>query len=457
MNTHNILSTTIVLLGLGSTCFAGSFEELAEENAELRRRIQTLEQEMKQLKQMVLQNSKAQHTVQQPQTKTQATHQLNEADLQKILAMVQKNIAEKKPVWSNLDIQLYGYIKADASYDTSRTTSGNYVVYVDSEAANKNDDEFNLTVNQTRLGMKITGPDDDQVKTSGLVEVDFYGNYAAENKAKIQLRHAYLRVDWPHDKFAILAGQTSDVMSPLNPYTLNYTVLWDAGNIGYRRPQMRLTKCFALDSDVGLQLEAAVARNIGRSDLTGSESGEDAGFPCFQGRTSLTFPWFGPTPTTVGVSGHWAQEEYDITAAGKHKDFDSWSVNLDMTQPINEQLAIKAELFTGENLNTYFGGIGQGVNTTTLKEIGSKGGWVAASLGPWGKWQFNIGAGIDDVDAGDVNAGDRTLNRAVFGNVIYSINDNVQIGFELSQWHTRRKGQRDADNLRAQTSLIYKF
>jgi hypothetical protein len=82
---------------------------------------------------------------------------------------------------------------------------------------------------------------------------------------------------------------------------------------------------------------------------------------------------------------------------------------------------------------------------------------VAATLGPWEKWRFNIGAGIDDVDADDVNVGDRTLNRTVFGNVIYSVSKNTEIGLELSHWRTDYKGPGDAEDFRAQTSFIYKF
>ncbi len=65
----------------------------------------------------------------------------DEADIEKIAALVNKN-KERKPVWSTLDIQLYGYIKVDAAYDTTRTSPGNYVKWVDSEATKKNDNEF---------------------------------------------------------------------------------------------------------------------------------------------------------------------------------------------------------------------------------------------------------------------------------------------------------------------------
>ena len=111
----------------------------------------------------------------------------------------------------------------------------------------------------------------------------------------------------------------------------------------------------------------------------------------------------------------------------------------------------------GENLDTYFGGIGQGLNTSTGRGIGTRGGWIAGSLGPWDRWRFNLGIGVDDVDVGDVAAGQRTLNRSFFGNAIYSINKSADVGFELSQWHTERKSERDADDLRAQMSFIYKF
>ena len=467
-----LLSVTVALLVPASrSCWADNTSDSARKNAELQRRVERLEKELEELKKIVLQQAAAQGAepakAEPPKTepKPEAVPRLGEADLQKIAEMVQKEAAKKKPVWSGVDIQLYGYIKADASYDTSRIWPGNYVLYVDSEKDNRDDDEFNLTANQTRFGFKITGPDDDLVKTSGLVEGDFYGSYAEENKAKIQLRHAYLKLDWPDDKFSILAGQASDTMSPLFPDTLNYTVLWDAGNIGYRRPQIRLTKGFPVGTDTELQLEGAIARTIGRSSTLSptvtSESGEDAGYPTLQGRASVTLPWVGFKPMTVGLSGHCGREEYDTALSGTNKKFESWSVNLDLTGPINKWLSVKGELFTGENLNTYFGGIGQGVyiNTSTgvYNEIAAKGGWVGASLGPWDKWRFNIGAGMDDVDSSDINPGDRTMNRSVFGNIIYSVNKNTEIGLELSHWRTDYYGHGDADSMRAQTSLIYKF
>jgi len=159
------------------------------------------------------------------------------------------------------------------------------------------------------------------------------------------MRHAYMKLDWPDCRFNIIAGQTSDVISPLYPSTLNYSVGWWTGNIGYRRPQIRLTKEYGLDEQTDLKLEGALTRTIGRPSVTLTDSGEDSGLPTIQGRASMTIPLYGPGPTEVGLSGHLGEEEYD-TSAGE-EDFQTWSINLDVTQPVRNWLSIKGELFTG--------------------------------------------------------------------------------------------------------------
>jgi hypothetical protein len=310
--------------------------------------------------------------------------------------------------------------------------------------------------------MIITGPDNGRMKTSGRVELDFFGpgDGIAENQGRLMMRHAYMMLDWTDSRFNIIAGQTSDVISPLYPRTVNYSVGWFVGNIGYRRPQIRLTKELGFTDGGFLKLEGAVARTIGTDNFAtpesvGVDSGEDAGFPTLQGRASMTFD-----ETTVGLSAHWGEEEYDTTATGHSRDFTTWSLNLDYTQPIREKVELKAELYTGENLDAYLGGIGQGVTlsgTNQYEEIGSRGGWIAAGLGPWDNKRFNVGVLMDDVDRDNVNYGDRILNRSLFGNVYYTINKHTDLAFELSHWRTEYRGPGDGESLRAQMAMIYKF
>ena len=363
-------------------------------------------------------------------------------------------------VRSSLDMEFYGKIKLDAAFDSHRTNTGNFARWVETGENNASDSQFNMTANETRLGLKIFGPDVNEMKTSGLVEIDFYGG-SAENSLHLRLRHAYVNLEWPEQRLSIMAGQNWDTFSPLNPTTLNYSVQEWAGNIGYRRPQIRLTKICSVNEEVDLKLEAALARTIGHdSGFDPGDTGEDAGFPSVQARASVSFELWEGRQTTVGVSGHFAQEEYDTNLAGKHVDVYSWSGNLDANMPINNWLTIKAEGFAGQNLDTYVGGIGQGIEVVgnSVTELDSFGGWCAASLGPWDNWSFNVGlSGEFITNNGLQTASLRTSNTSYWANVIYAINENASVGLEIANWHTEYEGLAQANSLRAQASFIYKF
>ncbi|MDP6543202.1 MAG: hypothetical protein QGH60_04370 [Phycisphaerae bacterium] len=362
-------------------------------------------------------------------------------------------------LWSTVDVQLYGKIKLDAAYDSGRANTGNFARWVNPGEKQRGDGQFNMTANETRLGLKFTGPQTKDLKTNGLLEMDFYGG-GGETSPNPRLRHAFLNLEWPKKKLSVLAGQTWDVISPLNPGTLNYTVLWWGGNIGMRRPQVRVTKGCALNDDTELTLQGALLRTMGStSGFDPGDTGEDAGFPSVQGRAALKFPLFGKKKSTVGVSGHFGQEEYDINAAGDNHNVYSWSGNIDACVPVNNWLMIKAEAFTGRNLAAYAGGIGQGVNVvgTDVSEIKSSGGWLAACMKPCDKWMFNVGASGEIITGGVTVDGTRTTNSCVFGNVIYEFNKHASVGFELSNWHTEYRGASDGNDIRAQTSFIYKF
>ncbi|MFC1781249.1 DcaP family trimeric outer membrane transporter [Planctomycetota bacterium] len=429
MNQKTSILIAVLVVTVVGICNAAS-GDLADENAELKQRVQQLDQELEEVKSALY-----------------SDEELDELP---------------KPILSNLDVDFYGYLKLDMAYDTSRIENGNYAQWAEQEHDNDDDNQFNMTAKESRFGLNINGPDNGSMQTSGRVEVDFYGAGGAENKAELMMRHAYIKLDWPESKFDIIAGQTSDVISPLYPSTINYSVGWWVGNIGYRRPQIRITKELDFVSGGSLKLEGALARTIGRQDMTTdpTDSGEDAGFPTLQGRVSTTVPLFFSRTATLGLSAHVGEEEYDITDTGSNTDFDTWSVNFDITQPVFDMVTIQAELFTGENLDAYFGGIGQGVTTSgtnIYEEIGSKGGWIAASIGPWKNKKFNVGIAVDDVDRDDVNDGDRILNRCLFANVVCPINAQTDFGFELSHWRTEYHGSGDAESLRAQMALKYKF
>jgi hypothetical protein len=440
-------SLVVALLLPASVAWAednGALVGLQEENRQLRERLDKLENELSQIKRQLAAPPAAVLTGEQV------------ARLQTLAD------SKKKPVLAGLDFEIYGYIKLDAAYDDSRTSVGNYGRWVESEGVRRDDDQFSMTVNQTRLGLNITGPTLHGLKTSGKVEIDFYGAGAAENKPEPLLRHAYLNAEWLDYHFSVLAGQTSDIISPLGMPTLNYTVGWWQGNIGYRRPQIRLTEDLPLGGSWRLKLEAGPTRTITDRKFfftasTDPASGDDAGFPTMQGRASLGFPVGGGRTGTIGVSGHWGQEEQHVAAASGDREIRTWSANADVRVPVTKWLLLQGEAFIGENLDMYLGGIGQGFNTNTFQTVKSRGVWAAATFDPHPKWQFNLGGGIDDPDDEELPANGRTYNSVIFVNGTYFFTANFSMGLEAAYLHTGYKGQADGDDWREQLSFIYKF
>jgi len=368
--------------------------------------------------------------------------------------------AEPVVVSSSLNLELYGYIKLDAAYDTARTVPGDFVKWVDLAVENDQDDAFNMTANQSRFGLRIGGQDasgaegTSRAETSARFEVDAYGG-GAPNKAGFLLRHAYVRVFWPQSSVELLAGQTSDLISPLVPQTLNYSVAWWAGNIGYRRPQLRVTKRVELDPARQLEIGVALARTIGatNSEFTGNDAGADSGLPSVQSRVGLRLAG----GSAYGVSGHWGQEEFDLSAAGEAASFDSWSLNVDVKQPLGPKVVLLAEAFNGTNLQTYLGGVGNGVDASRQEEIGARGGWLSFDLGPYDGWSYHLGASVDDVRDEDIETGARSRNRSVFASAVRALTDHLDIGGEISQWVTEYKDTDEATALRGQFSVIYRF
>src|ERR1041384_3710051 len=200
---------------------AGEVEALKRQNAELQQRLEKLSGEMDQIKGQLAEREKP--VVAQPPT--------------------------KKPVTGILDMEIYGYVKLDAAYDTSRISFGDYLRWVESEQLIRNDNQFNLTATETRLGVRVKGPTTESFRSSGDVEIDFYSFVGSEFTPSPRMRYAYVNFEWPNAGIGVLAGQAPDVISPLTEPTVNFAVGWWLGDIGFRRPPLRVNKTFYVGWD----------------------------------------------------------------------------------------------------------------------------------------------------------------------------------------------------------------
>ncbi len=408
-------------------------EVLADnENEALKTRIETLEKELSELKAILTEKTA---TVEKPSVPAQAAPTPSDG----------------------FSIKSYGYIKLDASYNDSRTVNGNYVLYVPSEGTVKNDNTFNITARQSRLGVDITAPQYEGWVTKARVEADFYGDgtVAHENKAELMLRHAFLETT--KGGLSFLAGQTWDVISPLNPNSLSYVPGFTSGNTGYRRPQIRVSYNNTIDEYTGILTQFALSRTTGTTnedlDAGGQNDGDDAGFPTVQARLAITTKGLAGKKNVIGISGHYGTEEMDW--AGAETDHDSWSGNIDFVIPMSERFTLSGEAFTGENLDDYFGGILQGVNTTTRDEILSTGMWSQITFAFNKEWQYNAGFSFDNPDSDDIINGSRDKNSFYYVNAMFKVLPMLTIALEYDYYQTEYKGMADGTVNRLQTSAIF--
>jgi hypothetical protein len=312
-------------------------------------------------------------------------------------------------------VEWNGNFKLDLARDSGVSSNGNFILYVKPGTTAT----LNLTARQTRLGANIV-----RGKMKGRVEFDFYGE-SPENKNALMLRHAY--VSAPLGPLTLEAGQGSDLISPLVPSTLNYSVAWGAGNIGYRRPQLKIYQQTA-----HYYWGAALARNIS-ADLDGDKlaDGETSGKPALQGRLALSLSPAG-RKTSLGASAHYG---WSTCPPPTDVKYNNWSLGGDLKVALAAKLALLAEGYTGSNLGQYAGAI---YNTDRVEGLRSWGGWINAQWQVTAPLSLSAGGGLDRVDHGDLEGVNqaRAANGFLFANAQYELVPGYKLGLEVSRWKT---------------------
>ena len=375
-----------------------------------------------------------------------------------VLLIAGSLVAKDKP---SFDLDWYGYFKLDGAYDQNLTSHGNFIMWVNQRTNDADDEQFNMTHKQTRFGFKAVGNNYHDIDVMGNLEVDLYGSGGTENKALLNLRHAYFSIK--KQGLQLLAGQTWDLIAPLNPSTLNYSVLWNCGNLGFRRPQIR----FGYSSNPGnptvVSFAAGAFRTIGDDLISLSlsldgespdsqDDGTDAGIPSVQGYLDIKHTWTKGGSVRFGASGLYGQLKAE-TDQGNSETYKSWGGVGHLMVNLPGGYGFSGEVFTGTNLGKYNGGIGLNSQVDGLDAFG---GWVSAWAQVAPTVKFSVGGGVDDPDEEKISSG-RTKNTCFYGNIVFTVVPGANVGVEVAQWQTDYKDQDSAKNLRAQTSFILSF
>jgi hypothetical protein len=396
------------------------------------------------------------------------------------VTMAQVDAEVKRLMWTKGDFRIvpYGWLWGNAVESTQRTNPGSFTLWVLSRTSQP-EGEGIVDARNTRLGLDVLGPRIPLLacaQSGGKVEIDFQNGSVVgntENKGYLLLRHAYLEVK--NEDFRLLAGQTWDVISPLLPGMIMYSVGWDGGNIGYRRAQFRAERYLAL-SDVSLvTLQGSINQNVFTDTFSPNIGGtaytlrgEPSGWPIVEGRLGWTVgqrTGRDALPITFGVSGHVGQTEFDLVQANgalfapfRNSLRNTWSLNADLRIPITQRFGFQAEFFTGENLGPFLGAIGQGLDPVTLEGIHSTGGWGEFWYDLTPRLHTHFGYSVDDPDNAEMHsASGRTYNQFFFTNLIYDVTRQFTAGVEVSSWKTLYVNQLPGESVRFEFVARYGF
>ena len=211
------------------------------------------------------------------------------------LAVAQVGLAQEET-----SATLYGYVRGEFAFDSRQVIAareGNYIdlaTPINRETTNGKDlnglANFNGWGVESRLGVKIAGPEFFGMKSEALIEGHFFGNNGQTNN--FGLRHAYVKLS--SDRVEWLVGQYWHPMFVTNvsPGTYNF----NAGSPFQpfnRSPQIR----FSTKGNARLTLAAITERDF-KSFVYGEGSAAKSGLPAFHAQLQ-----FGSDEKFVGGFG----------------------------------------------------------------------------------------------------------------------------------------------------------
>ena len=348
-------------------------------------------------------------------------------------------------------ITVYGQLRTDMIYDTQHPSPNSQSPFwINSpDTTGGRSDRFTLHPRLTRIGLNFAAPESAMPgwDVTGQIEVDFQ-NGGSESRPALRARHLYVQLAKGNGSWLI--GQTWDVVAPLIPSPNDDTLMWNAGNLGDRRPQVRYTGR-GTNSEFAVALGLTGAVDAKDLDGDGIRDGEDSGMPNVQAR----FGWRGSN-VSFGVWGLHAWEETATAVAGE-TSFTASALGADFLVNLGGGFDVRGELWTGSNLSDFRGGVGQGVNTATGDEVQSSGGWAELGANLGGNHRLSVGYTVDDPRDSDIVAGGRTKNSAFYVHNRWIVGQGLELGVNVVLWNTDFSGAAAGRDTRFNVFFARKF
>jgi len=348
-------------------------------------------------------------------------------------------------------VSLYGRLELNSAYEND-VTGGLWSWNAPSGAKGDAQGRTSLSIARTRLGLNLDGPSKEgEPGLKGKFEADFAGNSTYSNfngtsgqNGGFRVRQSWGSVNFKDLGLTILFGQTDDVVNPLDPPAVNPSSFNGAGNLGNRRPQIRVTEAIG---PVEIAVAATHDRTYGYSVVVGKDAaGKDSSVafsdanapsgPAVQGRLGLKTPasWAGEKASlSFGVGGLYAKSEA-ANADNEHRyerPEPSYMFGVDLSLPLIDILTLTGEFFSGQNLSRYGdGSLGQSRAYHDDGGIKSIGWWSGLAAKLPASLSAGAGVGAESLDDKSKSNGKAESNMFIFANLAYNFTSAAKLTLE---------------------------
>jgi hypothetical protein len=361
-----------------------------------------------------------------------------------VLALATVTPAAAEAQGPDLEVSVHGLVLMNGFHTTEKVNNSDVPQFVLPAAPDDNPaaSTTSASARQSRLTLTALVPEFARGALRGELDVDFFGGQQPSSGGRtfplLRLRRAFAELAWT--RFAVRVGQESPPIATVSPSSLasiGFPEFAGAGNLWLWIPQVRLSGDLAPLGTVRVGAEvAALAPTSGEPQegfVTQPDLAERSGRPHLEGRVRARWG-VGEEAAEVSFGGHYG---WLVNAAGERVPSRALAVSLWV--PLSPKVEIRAEGFTGQALaGLGGGGIGQSMVRDGVP-VHTSGGWGQLTLRPLSSWEIGIGAGIDDPDDADLDAGARLRNVSVEGHLLWR-QAPVVLGFELRALRTRYAG-----------------
>ncbi len=228
---------------------------------------------------------------------------------------------------------LYGFIEADSIYDSTQSLNdiagGAQIARPDTYAGNQGRVQF--AIRDSRFGFRIKAPEVGQIRTSALLELDFFGNQppigpnngntvanlptaagttgsGTSTEAQfftnpaLRVRHAYMKIETPIVDF--LFGQYWNLLGWQNTYAPSTVeIIGVSGELYSRTPQIRISKTIKNEKFFFEAAVAALRPSQRDSALPNGQAGVRFGSSTWTGLTTNGGTGTSIQPASIALTG----------------------------------------------------------------------------------------------------------------------------------------------------------